>query len=92
MRGQGPVVYCLVPSRNAMGPFPVVRFLLKEAHPYYVYAFPIGFRAGWLLGGPFRANGSPGVVPVERAGGRGSRYFIFIFLRGAFWYSRPLWS
>ena len=27
---------CLVPSRNAMGPFPVVRFLLKEAHPYYV--------------------------------------------------------
>ena len=29
---------CLVPSRNAMGPFPVVRFLLKEAHPCYVCA------------------------------------------------------
>ena len=28
---------CLVPSRNAMGPFPIVRFLLKEAHPCYVY-------------------------------------------------------
>ena len=40
----------------------------------------MGFGAGWLLGGLFRANGSPGVVPVERAGGRGGRHFIFIFL------------
>ena len=72
-------VLCLVPLRNAMGPFPIVRFLLKEAHPYYVCGYGLLLRPAstrWWPGKVatfiIRRATSIGMLPPSPPGGPSS--------------------